>query len=202
MKSTIINMTETRMPLKNKFKTAAVILCLLLLASNIDAANQETRLENIIITNTRDDLLIFLQVEGAFTDKMKNAVLSGVPITFSFFINLHQVRNIWIDKKIAGQKVTHTLKYDSLKKEYIVNRSWDSRKKLTTESFEDAQKLMTDIDSLKIARLKKLKKGQQYQIRTKAELSKKTLPFYLHYVLFFVSLWDFETDWYTIDFIY
>lgn len=190
------------MPLKNKFKTAAVILCLLLLASNIDAANQETRLENIIITNTRDDLLIFLQVEGAFTDKMKNAVLSGVPITFSFFINLHQVRNIWIDKKIAGQKVTHTLKYDSLKKEYIVNRSWDSRKKLTTESFEDAQKLMTDIDSLKIARLKKLKKGQQYQIRTKAELSKKTLPFYLHYVLFFVSLWDFETDWYTIDFIY
>ena len=61
---------------------------------------------------------------------------------------------------------------------------------------------MTDIDSLKITELRNLKKGQQYQIRAKAELSKKTLPFYLHYVLFFVSLWDFETDWYTVDFIY
>ena len=40
------------------------------------------------------------------------------------------------------------------------------------------------------------------QIRAKAELSKLTLPFFLHYVFFFVSLWDFETDWYTIDFIY
>jgi len=36
----------------------------------------------------------------------------------------------------------------------------------------------------------------------KAELNKLTLPFHLHYVLFFVSLWDFETDWYTIDFVY
>ena len=36
----------------------------------------------------------------------------------------------------------------------------------------------------------------------KAELEKVRLPLYLHYVLFFVSLWDFETDWFTIDFIY
>jgi len=39
-------------------------------------------------------------------------------------------------------------------------------------------------------------------LRVKAELEKVRLPLYLHYVLFFVSLWDFETDWYTVDFIY
>jgi hypothetical protein len=33
-------------------------------------------------------------------------------------------------------------------------------------------------------------------------MSKTTLPWKMHYVLFFVSLWDFETDWYTIDFIF
>ena len=141
-------------------------------------------------------------VQGAFTDKMKNAVLTGVPITFSFFINLYQVRNLWLDKKIASLKITHTLKYDSLKKEYVIKRSWNGDKNLSAESIEEAQRLMTDIDSLKITELRNLKKGQQYQIRAKAELSKKTLPFYLHYVLFFVSLWDFETDWYTVDFIY
>jgi hypothetical protein len=61
---------------------------------------------------------------------------------------------------------------------------------------------MTDLDSFRIVPLSELTKGKQYQIRAKAELNKLTLPFYLHYVLFFVSLWDFETDWYTIDFIY
>jgi len=59
-----------------------------------------------------------------------------------------------------------------------------------------------DIDSLKIIPLNKLEKGAQYQIRAKAELDKLTLPFYLHYVLFFISLWDCETDWYTVVFIY
>ena len=69
-------------------------------------------------------------------------------------------------------------------------------------SFEEAQNLMTDIDSLTIAPLSQLEKGKQYQIRAKAQLNEMTLPLYLHYVLFFVSLWDFETDWYTIDFLY
>ena len=163
---------------------------------------QEARLENIIVTNTRDDLLIYMNVEGAFREKMNKAVSTGVPVTFSFFIDLYQVKNLWIDKKIEELKVTHTVKYNSLKKEYVIDRSWDNSNAIVTESFEEARKIMVQIDSLKIVRLKKLKKGSQYQIRAKAELSKKTLPFYLHYVLVFVSLWDFETDWYTIDFIY
>ncbi len=182
-------------------KISVLILFFLLLSTPLTGA-QEARLENIIVTNTRDDLLIYLNVEGAFTSKMKNAVLSGVPVTFSFFINLYYSRNFLIDKKIVDRKITHTLKYNSLKKEFIIQRSWDNGKALTTESFREAQRLMSEIDSLKIIRLKKLEKGALYQIRAKAELSKKTLPFYLHYVLFFISLWDFETDWYTSDFIY
>ena len=61
---------------------------------------------------------------------------------------------------------------------------------------------MATIDGLKVVSLGKLEKGRQYQLSAKAELNKLTLPFYLHHVLFFVSLWDFETDWYSVDFIY
>jgi len=163
---------------------------------------KDARLTNIIVTNTRDDLLVYLNVEGAFREKMKNAVLSGVPATFSFFIALYKVKNLWLDKKIADLKITHTIKYNNLKKEFIVKRSWENDKTLVTQSFDEAQKLMADIDSLKIVSLDLLEKGKLYQIRAKAELSKLTLPFYLHYILFFIQLWDFETDWYTIDFIY
>jgi len=163
---------------------------------------QDAKLTDIIVTNTRDDLLVYLTVEGAFRDKMKKAVLSGVPTTFSFFISLFQERNLWFDKEIADIKITHTLKYHTLKKEFIVKRSWENGNPLVTQSFDEAQKLMAEIDSLKIVPLSMLEKGRHYQIRAKAELSKLTLPFYLHYVFVFVSLWDFETDLYTIDFIY
>ncbi len=163
---------------------------------------QEARLKNIIVTNTRDDLLLYMTVQGAFREKTKKAILSGVPVTFSFIIPLYQTRNLWFDKKITETKISHTIKYNNLKKEFIVKRSWEKNKPLLTTSFEEARKLMTEIDSLKVISLSRLKKGREYQIRAKAELSKLTLPFYLHYVLIFVSLWDFETDWYTIDFTY
>ncbi len=61
---------------------------------------------------------------------------------------------------------------------------------------------MAAVDNLKVAALADLVKGQQYQIRAKAELEKLRLPLKLESILVFVSLWDFETDWYTIDFTY
>jgi hypothetical protein len=53
-----------------------------------------------------------------------------------------------------------------------------------------------------VATLDQMTKGKSYQLRAKAVLSQLTLPFYLHNILFFLSFWDFETDWYTVDFIY
>lgn len=184
-----------------KRRTCAIVLGILLVMQNLAYA-QDATLKDIIVTNTRDDLLVYLTVEGAFREKMKKAVLSGVPTTFSFYISLYQERNLWFDKKIADIKITHTLKYNNLKKEFIIKRSWENGDPLITQSFGEAQKLMAEIDSLKIIPLSLLEKGRHYQIQAKAELNKLTLPFYLHYVLFFVSLWDFETDLYTIDFIY
>ncbi|NNJ98790.1 MAG: DUF4390 domain-containing protein [Desulfatitalea sp.] len=163
---------------------------------------QDAMLANIIVTNTRDDLLLYLSVRNAFPSKIERAIDSGVPATFSIFINLYRVRSFWPDKQIVEVDVTHSIKFDNLKKEYIVTRSWEENRSQAVKSFKEAKKLMTEIDSLAVVPLSQLEKGMQYQISTKAKLSKLTLPLYLHYVLFFVSLWDIETDWYTIDFIY
>ena len=179
-----------------------IVLSIILLSFHGPAKADGARLTNIVVTNTRDDLLIYLSVEDAFTPKMVDAIKRGVPASFSFFINLYRMRSLWFDKELADLTVTHTIKYNSLKKEYTVSRSWDSNSPVVVGSFEAARKLMTEIDSLKVIPLKQLEKGKRYQIQAKAKLSRVTLPYNLHYVLFFVSLWDFETDWYTIDFIY
>jgi len=183
-------------------KNICIVILIFYIIFPCNSGAQDAALTNIIVTNTRDDLLIYLTVEGAFREKMKNAVLSGVPTTFSFFIHLYRVRNLWPDKEIGELDISHTIKYNNLKKEFIITRSWENNQPIVTKSFEEARKLMSEVDSLKVAALNRLEKGSQYQIRAKAQLSKLTLPFYLHYVLFFVSLWDFETDWYTIGFIY
>ena len=187
--------------LLRKQLACAIILGILFL-SQVTVFAQEATLTNITVSNTRDDLLLYLNLEGAFSVKLKKAILSGVPATFSFLAKLNRVRNMWTNPVIADISVIHTIKYDNLKKEFIVKRSWRNNEPEVTKSFSEAQKWMTEVNSLKIIPLGQLEKGQQYQLRTKAEVSKQTLPFYLHYVLFFISLWDIETDWYSIDFIY
>jgi len=163
---------------------------------------QDATLTNITVTNTRDDLLLYLNLEGAFREEMNKAILSGVPATFSFFAKLNRSRNFWFDQEIVHIEVTHTIVYDNLKKEFTVKRSWKENNPEVTKSFAEARRWMTEINSLKIIPLNRLEKGEQYQLRVKAEVSKKTLPFYPHHIYFFVSLWDFETDWYATDFIY
>jgi uncharacterized protein DUF4390 len=182
-------------------KSLVLLFGIIFCVQNLAFAQNAT-LTDIIVTNTRDDLLVYLNVEGAFTEKMKKAILSGVSTTFSYYLSFYQVRNLWFDNNIEDIKVINTIKYNNLKEEYIVKRSWEKSGPQVTKSFDEAKKLMSEIDSLKIVPLKQLVKGAHYQLRAKAELSKVTLPFYLHYVVFFVSLWDFETDWYTVDFIY
>jgi hypothetical protein len=161
---------------------------------------QDAVLTHITVSNTRDELLFHFTLEGSFTEKLKEAIISGVPATFTFYISLHQIRNWWPDKKIADITLSHTIKYDNLKKNFTIKRSWKEGEPIVTHSFSQAQKWMTEIDALPLYPLKELEKGRPYQIRAKAEVSKLTLPLYLHYILF--SLWDVETDWYTIDFIY
>jgi len=182
--------------------SAGAVLMSLFFLIHISFAAQDATLSNLIVTNTSNDLLVYMNVEGAFREQTVNAILSGVPASFSFFIKLYQKRSMWFDKAIADIEITNAIKYNNLKKEFVVERSWENGRIHTVQSLEEAQKLMTDVDGLRIISLSKLEKGKQYQIKAKAKLSKLTLPFYLHYVFFFVSLWDFETDWYTIDFIY
>ena len=178
-------------------------ICLLaLVAGPRPGLADEARLSDLTVTNTRDHLLIYLRVDGAFREEMVQAIHSGVPTTFSFFTSLYETRGWWFDREVADVTSTHTLRYDTLKKEFTVTRSWERGEPRVTQNFDEARQWMTSVEGLQVVALDRLAKGSQYQLRAKAELSKLTLPFYLHYVLFFVSMWDFETDWYTVDFIY
>jgi hypothetical protein len=177
-------------------------LCLILFWIPIESNAQDAHLTNIIVTNNDTELLIFLSVEGAFQGEINKAIDSGVETTFYFLLRLYRTRSFWPDEQLADVTVSHTIQFNPLKKTYTIKRSWENYNPITVGTRDEALRLMAEVDNLPILPLARLKKGAQYQIRTKAELSKQTLPFYLHYVLFFVSWWDFETDWYTIDFIY
>jgi len=186
-------------------KFLAALFCAVALLSASALANpfiRDVRIIDMTVTDHPDDLLLTLKVEGAFKEKLEEAVMSGAPTTFSFFIIVSEFRGIKLDRKILEVTLSHTIKYNNLKNDYTVKRSWENDKPLTTESFDQAKQWMTEISDLRLMPLSHLQKGGHYKIKAKAELEKVTLPLFLNYIFFFVALLDFETDWQTIKFIY
>lgn len=184
-----------------RLRSAVALILLMSFLFAIPARAEEAGLTDIVITNTRDHLLLYFTVTDCFTEDMEKAIENGIITTFTFFIRLYETRALWWDKELADLKVSHEIQYDNLKKVYVLKLS-EKQKSISVKDFDEAKKLMSEIVGLKVTELHKLHKDRRYQIRMMAELDEIKLPFYLHYVLFFLSLWDFETDWYTVDFRY
>lgn len=164
---------------------------------------KEARLTDMAASNTGENMLLFVKVEGAFTEKMRQAILNGISTSFSFIIVLEKITPWFFpNKTLAEHKVTHTVKYETIKEQFTVRRSWEDDRSLTTDSFEEARQWMSEIKNLTVAPINRLEENKRYRIRARAELDKVELPFYLNYILFFVSLWDFKTDWHSIEFVY
>ena len=163
---------------------------------------EEARLTDIVATSTSGHLLLYFRVTDCFTNEMIIAIENGINTTFTFFIGLYEVRDLQLDEDITELSVTHSIVYDNLKKVYTVRLSERNNEMILVEDFREAKNLMSRIVGVKLTDLTKLQKGTRYEIRMMAELDKIRLPLYLDYVLFFLSLWDFETDWYKVNFTY
>jgi hypothetical protein len=188
--------------ISSRLKPAVITFLLMVPLLTTTARADEARLTDIVAAITGEHLLIYFRVSECFTEDMKKAIENGINTTFTFFVTLHEIRDFQLDKKIADLHVRHDIVYDNLKKVYKVSLSERNNKSLHIVDFNEAKNLMSQIVGLKLIGLNGLRNGNQYKLRMMAELDKIKLPLYLDYILFFLSLWDFETDWYTVNFTY
>ena len=116
-----------------RFAAVMVFLVCSLLGEPLRA--EEARIEDIIITQTRDHLVLDFRVSECFTEEMKKAIDTGINPSFTFFVRLYEVRNLWWDYKIADLKLSHDIQYDNLKKIYTVSLSERNNKVIFSQDF-------------------------------------------------------------------
>lgn len=162
----------------------------------------KTSISDIIATTSETHLILFGMVNNSFTQEMIDGLRSGVPVHFSFFIELNKKEEKWPDKKLATLEFRHTMSYDTLKESYRVELEEVNKKSLSFPTLDEAQRTMKEVNGVKIIELAKLQPDSSYQLRIRAELFEKTLPMSLQRILPFLSWWDIETGWYSIEFNY
>jgi len=159
-------------------------------------------IDELVVTNSSRDLLLYCRVADAFTPAMEEAVKSGLPVVFTFTVRLERVRRHWPDEKLADLSFDHVLTFDALKEEYTVTLGEAGNRRRTTRRFDEARGWMARVTGLVVLPLDRLEEGEDYVVAVRARLGEKSLPFHLQYLLPFFSQWDFETDWRTVRFRY
>ena len=161
----------------------------------LSAFCQEASIKEVSVKGTNGVWQVGFYVENCFTEKMEEAITSGIRTVFTFYLNLYQKRKLWKDRKVVSMQFQHSIQYDPIRGEYLVT-SGENHSSRTTSNFEEAKRWMAKVEEVEVRPSFQLKPGIPIELRIKAELDPVKLPFHLEYLFFFVSLWDFETKWY------
>ncbi len=157
---------------------------------------------DIIVTTSDTHLLLFGELRNSLTKEMIDGLHSGIPIKFTFFVELEKNEPNWPDEQLAALSFSHSLAFDTLKNLYVVEIEENNNKKRSAASLDEAAAILNEINGLKIIELSRLKPEGAYRLQVKADLFKKNLPMSLHNIIPFISWWDLSTDWYTVEFTY
>lgn len=161
----------------------------------------EAAIKDVLVTQSVDYIQLYAKVNNAISKDMETAILAGVPTTITFLADLYQERSLWFDRKVAGVFIKQTIKYDKVKKTFYV---WlpNMQEPEGFQDFESAKRAITELNGVIVAPVVQLQRYTPTYIMIKAKLDKVRLPLGMEYVFFFVSLWDFETDWYKQRFMF
>ena len=94
----------------------AVFLFTALSAQNARAG--EAHIVNISVNESYSLLTASASLDGAFTENIEEAFMSGMPVTFTFYVKLIRDRSILWDARDKTVKVHKIVKYDSFAREF------------------------------------------------------------------------------------
>lgn len=175
-----------------------VVLLSIFVSPSYSQNAQYARIDNVVISNNPQNIQVSFDVKDGFTKDIENAIKSGIPTTFTLIIELYRERSLWFNEKLSEVEFKHTVKYDTLKAEYevLLEEKVQPDKAVIAKDLSKVKELMTKVEGMPFSFASSLQKGNRYKIKIKAKMDTVNLFFPLNYMLFFVSFWDFETDWY------
>ncbi len=148
-------------------RLAACGLLLTLTVAGVWAAETVT-----VTTLTRDSqVLVSLDVAGAYTREVRSSVQSGLETTFRYDVRLSREAPYWPDSTVGSATLAATVRYDSLIEQYNVARMVDGHVEETTvaEDENEVRDLLTRFERVPLFSTESLEPNSEYQVRVRVE---------------------------------
>jgi len=171
---------------------AEAALVLALTAPSVPpAASGKVSLAGLHVDATDHDLYVSFSVDGAFTPEVREAVASGLPVTFRHDVEVVRRRALWFDRTLVRKVVTTTVTCDTLTHQYSLARAINDEVAETKVAVNEADmmKWMTRLDRVRVADPAALEAGPEdvLYVRVKSLVQRR-------FILFFIPS-STGTDW-------
>jgi len=175
---------------------AALILALPLraegLAGRFEVRSADLELQGgVYHLNARIDLPI--------SEAVRHGLVEGVPLTLEVDLDIERVRQLLPNSRVAELTQRYRLQYNAVTARYIL-RNENSGQQESLGTVDEAIAHLSEVHSLPALDRALIAADRRYEGRVKARIDFGTVPFTLRLLMFWVSDWHRESDWYAWTF--
>lgn len=178
-------------------RSVRFLLLLIILAALLPAASHSVEADGAVVDalsfrSSSDALLIDFTVKNLATPKLVETLDSGLPIRFVYHVKFVRRAGALTSGVVNDIKFERVVEKDNLKNRYRIIENGD-----TTElsDFAAAMEALGAVRGVEVALLSDLIEEKRYQVEVQVKLEEFRLPFHLHRILPFLSMWDITTPW-------
>ena len=186
-------------------RLAAGVLCglliVMLLAPPLRADGLEGRFEvrsadlelkdGVYHLNARLDLPV--------SEAVRQGLAEGVPLSMEVDLDIERVRQFFPNSRVAELTQHYQLQYNAVSARYVLKNE-NSGQQESLGTIEGALELISEIRDLPVLDKSLIQRDRRYEASVRAKVDYGTVPFTLRLVMFWVSDWHRESDWYTWTF--
>lgn len=119
-----------------------------------------------------NQLLVSFQTDDAYNDEVRDAIASGLQVTFDYDVDVRMVVPAWIDRTVVTSTISISVKYDNLTRRHTLQRFVDGRVQdsIVTDDAAVVQRWLTTMTRLPICPASKLEPDRDYYVRITARV--------------------------------
>ena len=146
------------------------LLALTLTLAAPAAALAELRISDLDVFLNDHEVTVNVVVLGAVPAGFQEGILSGVPAHIRFTVELWQYNRLWPNRLVSAKTVERSVDYNVVTKEYKVAAvKGETRAAYTTRDLRDAQRVLSELRSLKLGPASQLDPSEIFFVRVFAE---------------------------------
>jgi Domain of unknown function (DUF4390) len=139
------------------------------------------------------------RIELPISDAVRRGLAEGVPLTLELDLNIKRVRQLLPNSTVAELTQHYHLQFNAVSARYIL-RNDNSGQQESLGTVDAAIEQLAEIKSLPVLDKALIQADRRYEANVRAKIDFGTVPFTLRLLMFWVSDWHRECDWYAWTF--